>query len=289
MVCIPAFNEADTIVNVIKKSLGYVDKILVCDDGSHDNTAKVAQDAGAIVIKHERNQGKGAALRSLFDYARKLGPDITITIDGDGQFNPDEIGKLIKPILEGSCDIVIGYRFDNDLEMPSYRKAGNKLLDKITNMAAELPFRDTQSGFRAYSKKAVESINFVTNGFGADSEILVDASKKGLKICEEKVTVIYDTGSKTSTKNPISHTGEVVASLVELVALRRPLTYLGIPGIIMIIIGIVTGAYVISIFNEFRYFSIPYTLLSLGSLIIGAMLMMIAVVLFSIVRTSKRS
>lgn len=288
VVCIPAFNEEGTIVNVIKKSLDFVDKVVVCDDGSHDKTSLVAQAAGAIVIKHKKNLGKGAALRSLFEYVRKLSPDITITIDGDGQFNPEEIGKLIKPILENDYDIVIGYRFDNDLEMPSYRKAGNKLLDKITNMAAELPFRDTQSGFRAYSKRAVESIHFITDGFGADSEILVDASKKGLKICEEKVSVIYDTGSKTSTKNPVSHTGEVIASLVELVALRHPLKYLGIPGIILIITGIVCGSYVISIFNESRYFSIPYTLLSLGTLIVGAMLLMIAVVLFSIIRTSKR-
>lgn len=288
VVCIPAFNEESAIVNVIKKSLKVVDKVIVCDDGSTDYTSKVAQEAGAIVIKNKKNLGKGAALRSLFEYSKKLGSDITVTIDGDGQSNPDEIEKLIKPILENGCDIVIGFRFENDSEMPSYRKAGNKILDKITNLAADLPFRDTQSGFRAYSKKAIESINFVTDGFGADSEILVDASKKGMKICEEKVTVLYETGGETSTKNPVSHTGEVIASLVELVALRRPLTYLGIPGLVLIIVGIIGGMYVVSYFNESRYFSIPYTLLSLGSLIIGALLMMIAVVLFSIVRTSKR-
>lgn len=288
VVCIPAFNEEERIADVIKKSLKFADKVIVCDDGSSDRTANVAESAGAIVIKNKKNLGKGAALRLLFEYSRNIGSDITVTIDGDGQFDPDEIPKLIRPILEGNCDIVIGYRYDSEVDMPSYRKAGNKILDKITNMAAELPFRDTQSGYRAYSKKATESIQFVTDGFGADSEILIDASKKGLKICEEKVTVIYETGGKTSTKNPVSHTGEVIASLVELVALRRPLTYLGIPGLVLIIIGIVGGVYVVSEFNVSRYFSIPYTLLSLGTLIIGAILMMIAVVLFSIVRTSKR-
>lgn len=286
--CIPVFNEVNSIGDIIKRSLNYVDKVIVCDDGSSDGTSKAAKNAGAIVIEHKKNLGKGAALRSLFDNAKQMNADVMVTIDGDGQFKPEEMEKLIEPILDDGYDIVIGYRFDDSVEMPSYRKAGNKILDKITNMASELPFRDTQSGFRAYSKKAINSINFITDGFGADSEILVDASKKGLKISEKKVTVIYDTGGKTSTKNPISHTGEVISSLIELVALRHPLKYLGIPGLILIIVGVINGAYVMSMFNQTRYFSIPFTLLAIASLVLGALLMMISVVLFSIVRTSKR-
>ena len=97
--------------------------------------------------------------------------------------------------------------------MPRYRKIGNKILDELSNLASELPFRDTQSGYRVYSKKAIQQINFKNNGFAADSEILIDASKKDLEISEQKVTVIYNTGNKTSTKNPISHAGEVATSL----------------------------------------------------------------------------
>lgn len=287
--CIPAYNEERTISDVIKRSMKYVDKVIVCDDGSDDNTSAQAKDAGAVVIRHEKNLGKGAALKSLFKHAKDLNADIMITIDGDGQFLPEEIEKLIKPILDNELDIVIGYRFSSDMEMPSYRKAGNKILDKITSMASELPFRDTQSGFRAYSKKAIQSINFTTDGFGADSEILVIASQKGLKISEVKVSVIYDTGGKTSTKNPVSHSGDVVASLVELVALRHPLKYLGIPGLILIILGTIFSVYVISIFNETRYFSIPFTLISLGAVVIGVIMILMAVVLFSIVRATKRT
>lgn len=287
--CIPAFNEENSIADIARRSLKYVDKVVVCDDGSTDTTLEKAKNAGAIVIQHKNNLGKGAALRSLFNYAKETGTDIMITIDGDGQFLPEEIDKLTKPILQQKTDVVIGYRFDSDQDMPTYRKAGNKILDKMTSMASQLPFRDTQSGFRAYSKKAIDSIKFMTNGFGADSEILIDASKKGLKISEEKVTVIYDTGGKTSTKNPISHSGDVVATLVELVALRHPLKYLGIPGFILILIGMSYSVYVISLFNETRYFSIPFTLVSLGTLIVGLMLLMMSVILFSIVRTSKRT
>ena len=286
--CIPAYNEERTIADIVKRSLSQVDKVIVCDDGSKDNTSTKAKEAGATVIRHEKNLGKGAALKTLFKHAREINSDIMVTIDGDGQFLPEEIEALIKPIVENNMDVVIGYRFDEHNEMPAYRKAGNKMLDKITSMASELPFRDTQSGFRAYSKKAINSIRFLTDGFGVDSEILVDASKKGLQISEVKVTVLYDTGGKTSTKNPVSHTGGVVASLVELVALRHPLKYLAIPGLILIITVGGFGVHVMSLFNETRYFSMPFTLIALGTLVIGVILMLMAVVLFSVVLTSKR-
>ena len=286
--CIPVYDEEGVIANIIKQSLQYVDQVVVCDDGSTDKTADVAKTAGAHVIKHQKNLGKGAALKSLFQYAKQLNADVMVTIDGDGQFLPSEIPKLIDPILEYQYDIVIGYRFDNTIDMPSYRKVGNKLLDKVTNFASELPFRDTQSGFRSYSKKAVELIKFTADGFGADSEILIDASRKGLKISEEKVTVLYETGVETSTKNPIYHSGDVIGSILELIALRHPLKYLGIPGMIFLAIGIGYGVVVLSIFNETRYFSIPSTFLALGSLIVGLLLLLMSVLLFSLGRATKR-
>ena len=140
----------------------------------------------------------------------------------------------------------------------------------------------------SYSKKAIELIKFTTNGFAADSEILVDASKKGLKISEEKVTVLYNTGGKTSTKNPFSHMTDVITSLIELVAIGHPLKYLGIPGLILLIIGIVYAVIVIIIFNDTRYFSIPSTLISLGSLMIGLVLLLMSVLLYSIGKVPKR-
>ena len=286
--CIPAYNEEKPIGDVIKKSLNYVDKVIVCDDGSRDLTSTKAKEANAIVIKHEKNLGKGAALKSLFKYALNVNADVVVTIDGDGQFLPEEINKIIKPIIENDYDIVIGNRFDDHKEMPSYRKVGNKMLDKITKMAADLPFTDTQSGFRAYSKKAIESISFTIDGFGVDSEILIDASKKGLKITEEKVTVLYNTGEKTSSKDPISHSVGVIAPLIELIAINHPLRYLGIPGLILLIIGIVFSVLVISMFNEDRYFSVPSTLVALGSLVIGMILLLMSVVLYSIVKTSRK-
>ena len=287
--CIPAFNAENQINDVIKKSLNYVDKVLVCDDGSTDNTFENAKLTGAYVLKHEKNLGKGAALKTLFGKAKELNADVIITIDADGQFLPVEMVRLIEPIQNNNFDLVIGNRFLDKKEMPSYRKAGNKILDSFTKLAADLPFEDTQSGFRSYSKTALEKISFSSNGFGVDSEILIDAVNKNLKITEKYVTVIYNTGEKTSTKNPISHSVGVLASIIELIAINHPLRYLGIPGLIFLVIGIAYSIIAITLFNDTRYFSIPSTLLALGSLVIGLMLLLMSVVLYSISHQSRRN
>ena len=286
LVCIPAFNEGKIIDKVIKNCLKFVDNVVVCDDGSTDNTHEIADSAGAEVIRHEKNIGKGESLRSLFKFARHSNHDIIVTIDGDGQFLPEEIPKLVKGIEKDKSDLVIGYRFDDTTEMPDYRRFGNKLLDKMTNMVEEISVRDTQSGFRAYSKKVIDTIDFKMKGFGADAEILIDATKKGFRLSEEKITVIYDTGSKTSTKNPISHTGEVISSLLEITAIRSPLKFIGIPGIILIIAGLYFTIDVAVTFTEIGYFSIPFTLIGATCLALGLILFLMSILLFSV---SKRS
>ena len=279
--CIPAYNVENTISTVVKDVSNYVDSVIVCDDGSIDETSNEAKNAGATVIKHEKNHGKGAALKSLFDYAKKTDFDILVTIDGDGQFLAKDIPKLINPINNG-CDVVIWSRLDEKSEMPGYRKFGNKVLDKMTSAASELPFKDTQSGFRAYSKKAIEKIKFYSDGFASDSEILVSASEKGLKISEEKINVRYDTGTKTSTKNPVSHSSDVITKLIELIAVKSPLKLLGIPGIVLFLFGLFYSGVVISIFNESGYFSVPSTLVALGSVVIGILFILTAIILFTI-------
>jgi glycosyltransferase involved in cell wall biosynthesis len=289
LVCIPAFNEEKPIVDVIKKSLKYVDQVIVCDDGSLDLTAEQAKIAGAIVIKHEKNMGKGHAMKSLFKYAKDTGADVMVTIDGDGQFLAEQIPSLLQPILDNSYDVVIGNRFSDDKEMPSYRKIGNKMLDRITKLAADLPFSDTQSGFRSYSKKAIQSIDFSTNGFGVDSEILINAVDKGLIITETDVTVLYDTGLKTSTKDPVSHSMSVIGSLLESIAIHHPLKYLGIPGIFLLIIGLIFTTYSISNFNDTGNFSLPPIIVAMSSLIIGLILLLISVILYSISHHTKNA
>lgn len=287
--CIPAYNEENTIADIIKRSLKFVDSVIVCDDGSNDSTLKQAENSGAIVIRHEKNSGKGAALKSLFEYSKKLDFKVLVTIDGDGQFLPEEIEKLTEPIIKNGFDIVVGNRFSNSKEMPAYRKTGNKVFDKITKLASNLPIEDSQSGFRAYSYNAIQKISVHTSGFGIDSEILIDAVKKNLKITEQPVTVLYNTGFKTSTKDPITHSSGVMSSLLQLIAISHPLRFLGIPGFALLIIGIIFSIIVISMFNEDRFFSIPTTLVAIGTFVTGLMLILMSVVLYSISIMIKRS
>jgi len=283
--CIPAYNVENMIYDVVTRSKKVVDMVVVCDDGSIDDTVKQASNAGAVVISHEKNLGKGAALKSLFNYCIKINADIVVTIDGDGQFLPEEIPKLTKSMMDNTSDIVIGYRFEDNEEMPTYRKVGNKFLDRISNSISELPFRDTQSGFRAYSNKALTKINFNHVGFTADAEILIDASAKGLKISEEKVTVLYDTGKRTSTKHPVLHAGGVFASLIEMVIIKHPLKYLGLPGILILFLGIIFSIITFIIFNDLRTLPISYAIISLIFLTLGTMMILVSGVLFSINRT----
>ena len=289
LVCIPAFNEEHFIGKVVKNCLKYADQVVVCDDGSVDNTYEIADAAGANVIRHEKNCGKGEAFQSLFQFARHSNVDVIVTIDGDGQFLPEEIPKLVKKIESNEADVVIGYRFDGAAEMPNYRKFGNKMLDKMTNMATQLSVRDTQSGFRAYSKNIIKLIDFKKKGFGADTEILINAAKNGARISEEKVSVIYHTGSQTSTKNPISHSGEVITSLIEIIAIRSPLKFVGTPGIILIILGIYFAIDVTLTYTEIGYFSIPFTLIGVSCLVVGLILFLTSILLYSLSKRSKKS
>lgn len=200
---IPAYNEEQYLEDVIGKTLQYVDKVIIVDDGSEDKTAEVAIASGAEVISHSTNLGKGEALKSGF---KAINDDsIIITIDGDGQHNPDEIPNLVKPILEDGADLVNGSRYMNGPEenTPAYRRVGQKVLDIATNISAGIKVTDSQSGFRAFSNKSRDCFRFKDTGFGIESEMLVDAAEAGLKIVEVPITVRYDVDG--STKDPITH------------------------------------------------------------------------------------
>jgi len=155
---IPALNAAETIGPVIRRARLYVDFVIVVDDGSIDETASVSFQAGAIVVKHKNNLGYGAALRSVFLAAKKIGAEVLVIIDSDGQHNPDEIPTVLKPVVSRTADISIGSRFlNNDRKVPIYRVFGIKLLNLATVFLGA-NVSDSQSGFRAYSKAAINQV-----------------------------------------------------------------------------------------------------------------------------------
>jgi len=189
--CILAYNEENTIGAVIRGALRHVDMVIVCDDGSTDRTGQIAREAGALVIRHERNMGYGTALRTLFDRARAIDPDVMVILDGDGQHDPDDIPSLVKPVLSGEADIVMGSRFLGKTKMPIYRGIGIRLISFVVRLTAYPGLRDAQSGFRAYSRRAVRLMRITELGMGASTEILLKAAYYGLRLKEVPVEVGY--------------------------------------------------------------------------------------------------
>ncbi|MBM3165928.1 MAG: glycosyltransferase family 2 protein [Chloroflexi bacterium] len=212
---IPCLNEAQFIADIVTKAKKYVDRVIVIDDGSTDRTSEIARDAGADVIRHEKRKGAGAATQSGFQAARTNGADILVTLDGDGQHNPDEIPALISPITEGKADLVIGSRFPqphlnqsqlisiNLNHVPKYRKLGIDVITWLYNFGSKMKVSDSQSCFRAHSRKLLQAIEITEPGFGFSVEVLIKARRNGLAIMEVPISCIYH--PQGSTDNPITH------------------------------------------------------------------------------------
>ncbi len=210
---IPAYNEEVALGSIILRTLQYVDEVIIVNDGSDDKTVDVAKLAGAEIINHATNLGKGEALKSGFSAIGDA--DVVVTIDADGQHNPDEIPSLIKPIIEDGADLVNGSRYINGPEenTPAYRRVGQQVLDNATNISAGIKVTDSQSGFRAFSPAACKVFRFYDTGFGIESEMLVDVAEAGLKIVEVPITVRYDVDG--STKNPVTHGVGVLLKIIK--------------------------------------------------------------------------
>jgi len=287
LVCIPAYNEEKTIAKVVLRAKKYADKVLVCDDGSIDMTSEIAEGLGAIVVRHEKNLGKGAALRSSFEVAWKISADILVTLDADDQHNPEEIPRVVEPILKGDADVVIGCRFPFDDSIPARRRWGNRVLNFFTNLSAG-GARDTQSGFRAYSKAALNVIDVTEDGLGVDSQIFIDAKVKDLKVVEVPVSTKYPKDVKTSKRNFLRQGSDVLFSILELVSERRPFLFFGVPGLVLSIVGGASFFSVLKVFNETRQFAIGHAMLGVASTLMGMFLLFGALILYVMGKRLRR-
>ena len=280
---IPAYNEEKNIALIITKLKKITDSIIVCDDGSSDLTGEIARELGAVVISHPKNMGYGAAIRSLFLKAKELDLDGLITMDADGQHRIEDINSVFGPINDEVADIVIGSRFldKKSEEMPNYRKVGIKIITKVTNLSIKEKLTDSQSGFRAYSKKALQKVIPSDVGMGVSTEILIKASNLELKVAEVPIKVHYDVD--TSTHNPVSHGTSVILSTIKFTSIHNPLKFYGIPGIIFLIIGLSFIAWTLQIYAVSQQIITNISLIGIGCVVLGAVLLMTAVILFSIV------
>jgi glycosyltransferase involved in cell wall biosynthesis len=293
VVGIPAFNEEKTIAQVVLQSQSYADKVVVCDDGSTDLTPVIAQRLGAVVVSHERNLGYGSAIQSLFQQAKSLNADILVTLDADGQHEPNEIPEVIRPIVEEAADIVVGSRLvDKRLSatMPWYRRAGVKLLTKLTNGGTgQNSVKDAQSGFRAYNRKSMEELVVFENGMGVSSEILINARKQRLRISEVSTSCNYDNGVRTSTHHPLRHGVDVIASIIKLVVEDKPLIMLGLPGMLSLAAGIIFGVWMLQLYASEHQIMTNVALASIAFILIGLFFVFTAVTLYAISRAIQKT
>ncbi|HAV10162.1 MAG TPA: glycosyl hydrolase [Dehalococcoidia bacterium] len=216
---IPCLNEQDFIRDVVTRTRKYTDEVIVVDDGSTDDTSGIARAAGAQVIKHKTSRGAGAATKDGFNAAKKGNADIVVTLDGDGQHNPDEMPRLLAPIIDAKADMVIGSRFiEPQTNIRRYRKFGIDVITFLYNFGSKVTITDSQSGFRAHSRKLLESINITEDSFGFSVQVLIQARRKGMIITEVPISCIYH--SQGSTLNPVRHGISVALTVVKL-RLRR--------------------------------------------------------------------
>jgi len=286
LVCIPAYNEEDNIGKIVKSSLQYCDKVVVCDDGSNDNTASAARDAGATVLSHTKNQGYGAAIITLFDFARTQNADIMVTLDGDGQHNPKQIPTLIESLIDNNIDLVIGSRFLNGKsDSPGYRKAGIKIITSAVNYGTDFKVSDSQSGFRAYSNNAINLIHPTEHGMSVSTEILLKSSNKELSIAEVPISVSYD--GDTSQEHAVPHGVSVLLNTLKFVSVKHPISFYGFPGIAFIIAGIVLAAQFFDAYLNDQLVFYGSLLASVVLFLLGAILCATAIILFTMTTLIK--
>ena len=282
---IPAHNEERTIAKVILQTMRFVDRVLVCDDGSTDMTSRIAEAVGASVVSHERKRGKGGAFKTLFEEVMKLNPDIVVALDADGQHDPDQIPMLTKPIEAEKCDLVVGSRYvaGGNMDAPLHRRFGLAVINFLYKKATGVSLNDTQSGFRAFSLKAFKCLaQCNAEGYGIEGEQLAWARKNGLKMEEVPISVRYNNLPVTSKNSAVSHGADLLATLFRLVVEERPLKLLGLPGIGLTLLGGMLGMFLLLVFNQTLYFSIPLALLTVGTLILGLLFGVAAITLQAI-------
>jgi glycosyltransferase involved in cell wall biosynthesis len=286
---IPAYNEEKNIASIIVKLKKIVDTIIVCNDGSNDSTSEIAKNLGVIVIDHSKNLGYGAGIHSIFRKAREINSDVLVTIDADGQHRIEDIKKVVEPIEKGEADLIIGSRFldTTQKQIPEYRKIGIKLITKVTNSSLKNKITDSQSGFRAYSKNVVSKLNVSDIGMGISTEILIKSSAHGFRIAEVPITVLYD--GDTSTHNPVSHGTSVLFSTLKYTSIEHPLKFYGIPSVILLIIGATFSYFAVQYYVEIGRLNTNLTLVSTAVVLIGIVLLITAILLYSLVSVVREN
>jgi len=280
VVTTPALNEAATISNIVKGALKPIDgieniRVLVVDDGSTDETAELARQAGAKVISFGHNRGLGAAFRQGLGSALKMGADIIVNIDADGQFNTEDISKLIKPIIDGKADMVTASRFANPgliPKMPWIKKWGNARVSNIVNKLAGLELKDVSCGFRAYSRNVALRATLL-GGHTYTQEIILDLAFRGMRIIEVPIEVVGQRkfGSSRVANNLWKYGWNSLIIMLRAFRDYQPMRVFGGISLVFLVMALLLGGFVLGHFFINGSFS-PYVFvafLAAGSMFIA--------------------
>ena len=231
-----------------------------------DHTLPPQGEAGAVVVSHEGNKGEGSAVRTSLGYAAEHGFDALVLLDGDGQHDPGEIPELLEPLSNDAADLVIGFRSFG--QMPVYRRFGRAVLDRVTCAGGAVT--DSQSGFRALNRKAIQLLAGTLNGddFSIESEMMRCSHDLNLRMAEVQIQCKYG-DFDTSAKNPVSHGFGVLNSVIWLIAEKRPLLYIGVPGFVSCLVGVFFGVRLLQEYSQTKLFSLTYAMLVSIFLILG--------------------
>ena len=277
---VPAYNEERFIGSVVIKARRHVDIVIVVDDGSTDATADIAAEAGALVERLGTNQGKGVALNHGFRKALSLGADVVVTIDADGQHLPDEIPLIAQPAQRGEADIVVGSRYmDERSDVPGHRVFGHRLFNLLNRGVSGISLTDSQSGFRAFSARALRAMNLHSHGFSVESEMQFLAREQKLKMVEVPIVIQYLDRPKRSV---VQHGLMVLNGTLQLVGQYRPLLFMGVPGVLMLLIGLFWGANVVDIYTRTHTLAVGYALISVLLATLGTVSVSTGIILHSV-------
>ena len=207
--------------------------------------------------------------------------------------HPAEIPKLLEPIKAEEADVVIGSRYGRetrvDLEIPRLRRIGLSFIDFMNRNLINSSIKDTQSGFRVYTKNVLTIMSqYSSTGFGVETEQLATAELYGLRIVEVPITIRYKGLKNTSKQNPWLHGTRIISTILEISLEKRPLLFFGLPGIILMVAAIITAIIVARLYTQESYFSVPLTLLALGFVFLGFMLILISLVMYELQRIRER-
>lgn len=277
---IPAYNEERFIASVVITASQHARHVIVVNDGSSDRTALLANLAGAEVVDLPQNVGKGRALTAGFERAWRLDPDVVVMLDGDAQHDPAEIPRVVAPVLEGEADVVIGSRFlQSNSGIPRWRRFGQHVLTRLSNIGSGLKTTDSQSGFRAFSPAAFYTLEFHSRGLAMESEMQFLLQGTPLRVTEVPISVQYLDGNK---RNPVVHGLQVLDTVLNLVARRRPLLFIGVPGLLLTVAGLALSVSVLEVVDTHQV--VPYGRVAVSAIlvIIGLLLGVSAVILNSL-------